>query len=219
MVKILTLLQEKFLNAFFALEVSKEFFLTGGTALAEYYLRHRYSEDLDLFTVSEEAFRTIDNHIPELLRSLQLQIVSHRRIGDFAGYILQEAATAERLKIDLVRDINVQFGSKKKIGVVIIDNLENIAANKIGAILSRTEVKDFVDFYFLIQGNHTTLDKAIEMGKEKDLGVEKFILAGLFRQADNFKVLPRMIKPLTLDTLRKFYETLSNQLLDQIKPS
>lgn len=219
MPKILTSLQEKFLHAFFQLEVSKEFFLTGGTALAEYHLQHRYSEDLDLFTVSEEAFRTIDNHIPELLRSLQLQVVSHRRIGDFSGYILQGANTAERLKIDLVRDINVQFGTQKKVGAVIIDNLENIAANKIGAILGRTEVKDFVDLYFLIQEKHTTLEKAIVMGKEKDLGVEKFILAGLFRQADDFKMLPRMIKPLTLEILSQFYEDLSNQLLDQIKPS
>ncbi len=218
MVKILTPLQEKFLNAFFRLEISKEFFLTGGTALAEYHLQHRYSEDLDLFTVSEEAFRTIDNHIPELLRSLKLQIISHRRIGDFSGYILQDETSLERLKVDLVRDINVQFGAKKKVGVVIIDNLENIAANKIGAILSRTEVKDFVDLYFLIQGNYTTLEKAIETGKEKDLGVEKLILAGLFRQADNFTLLPQMIKPLTLETLRSFYESLSNQLLDQIKP-
>jgi predicted nucleotidyltransferase component of viral defense system len=218
MPKILTPLQEKFLHVFFQLEVSKEFFLTGETALSEYHLQHRYSEDMDLFTISEEAFRTIDNHIPELLRSLQLQVVNHRRIGDFSGYILQGANTDERLKVDLVRDIGVQFGTKKKVGAVIIDNLENIAANKIGAILGRTEVKDFVDIYFLIQEKHATLEKAIVMGKEKDLGVEKFILAGLFRQADDFKVLPRMIKPLTLETLSRFYEDLSNQLLDQIKP-
>lgn len=30
------------------------FYLTGGTALAEYYLRHRLSEDLDFFSEKEE---------------------------------------------------------------------------------------------------------------------------------------------------------------------
>lgn len=28
----------------------KDFYLTGGTALAEYYFRHRISDDLDFFT-------------------------------------------------------------------------------------------------------------------------------------------------------------------------
>ena len=31
----------------------KHFYLTGGTALAEYYLQHRLSEDLDFFSEGE----------------------------------------------------------------------------------------------------------------------------------------------------------------------
>ena len=218
MFKVLTPFQAKFLDVFFRQEESNEFFLTGGTALAEYYLAHRYSDDLDLFTTSNEALRSMDNRMSEVVRSLHLQIVNHRRIGDFSGYILQDLNTSEHLKIDLVRDIEVQFGTKREIGTYTIDSIENISSNKVCTILSRTEVKDFVDLYFLIKENYITLDKAIEMGKEKDLGLEKFILAGLFRQADHFETLPRMIKPLALETLRNFYRNLSNQILDQIKP-
>ena len=205
MSKVLTPFQVKFLDIFFRQEESNEFFLTGGTALAEYYLTHRYSDDLDLFTTSKEALISMDNRMPEVVRSLHLQIVNHRRIGDFSGYILQDLNTSEGLKIDLVKDIEVQFGTKRKIGTYTIDSIENISSNKVCTILSRTEVKDFVDLYFLIKENYITLDKAIEMGKEKDLGLEKFILAGLFRQADHFETLPRMIKPLALETLRNFY--------------
>ncbi len=218
MSKVLTPFQAKFLDIFFRQEESNEFFLTGGTALAEYYLTHRYSDDLDLFTTSKEALISMDNRMPAVVRSLHLQIVNHRRIGDFSGYILQDLNTSEGLKIDLVRDIEVQFGTKRKIGTYTIDSIENISSNKICTILSRTEVKDFVDLYFLIKENYITLDKAIEMGKEKDLGLEEFIMAGLFRQADHFETLPRMIKPLALETLRNFYQNLSNQILDQIKP-
>jgi len=31
-------------------KLNKYFFLTGGSALARYYLKHRYSDDLDFFT-------------------------------------------------------------------------------------------------------------------------------------------------------------------------
>jgi len=36
-------------------EITKRFYLTGGTALAEFYLKHRLSEDIDLFTEEEEV--------------------------------------------------------------------------------------------------------------------------------------------------------------------
>ena len=36
-------------------EITKRFYLTGGTALSEFYLKHRLSEDIDLFTEENEV--------------------------------------------------------------------------------------------------------------------------------------------------------------------
>ena len=36
-------------------QITERFYLTGGTALAEFYLKHRLSEDIDLFTEEEEV--------------------------------------------------------------------------------------------------------------------------------------------------------------------
>lgn len=36
-------------------QLTKRFYLTGGTALAEFYLQHRLSEDIDLFCEKEEV--------------------------------------------------------------------------------------------------------------------------------------------------------------------
>ena len=47
---ILTALQKTFLAAFSALPDQDQFHLTGGTALAEFYLGHRLSSALDFFT-------------------------------------------------------------------------------------------------------------------------------------------------------------------------
>ncbi|MBI5470873.1 MAG: nucleotidyl transferase AbiEii/AbiGii toxin family protein [Ignavibacteriae bacterium] len=40
--------------------VAKDFFLTGGTALSVFYLHHRRSNDLDLFTLRETSLDDID---------------------------------------------------------------------------------------------------------------------------------------------------------------
>ena len=52
--KGLTPFQEEVLRAFFDRE--KGFFLTGGGALVGYLLRHRFTDDLDLFTLSQDSF-------------------------------------------------------------------------------------------------------------------------------------------------------------------
>jgi hypothetical protein len=41
-------------------EICRNFYLTGGTALAEYYLQHRLSEDLDFFSEKEFDIQAIN---------------------------------------------------------------------------------------------------------------------------------------------------------------
>ncbi len=58
--KILTELQEKILQIIGAHQkVASSFYLSGGTALAGFYLFHRYSEDLDFFSENEFAAQGI----------------------------------------------------------------------------------------------------------------------------------------------------------------
>jgi predicted nucleotidyltransferase component of viral defense system len=48
--KILSSVQQKLLKVFSEdKRISEKFYLTGGTALAGFYLGHRYSDDLDFF--------------------------------------------------------------------------------------------------------------------------------------------------------------------------
>jgi hypothetical protein len=49
----LTPLQKEFIEILASLPDKDEFYLAGGTALAEYYLGHRLSFDLDFFTYSD----------------------------------------------------------------------------------------------------------------------------------------------------------------------
>ena len=55
MLKTVLSLRQKLLLRLFSSDphIQKNFYLSGGTALAEYYLHHRYSEDLDFFTEKE----------------------------------------------------------------------------------------------------------------------------------------------------------------------
>ena len=43
------------------MKLDDTFYLTGGTALGRHYLKHRYSDDLDLFVNRENNFKQLAN--------------------------------------------------------------------------------------------------------------------------------------------------------------
>ena len=48
----------------------KKFYLTGGTALAAFYLYHRYSEDIDFFSEEEVDLLPIDAFLKNIKNKL-----------------------------------------------------------------------------------------------------------------------------------------------------
>jgi predicted nucleotidyltransferase component of viral defense system len=148
---ILTPLQTALLDEFFSTSVGQSFFLTGGTALAAYYLHHRLSKDIDLFTTSDEAFAQVQGAIEYIAPRLDCRVNRRAASPWFQQFFLERDDI--RLQVDTVRDADIQFGEHKHFGKVIVDALENIGANKITAIFGRTESKDFVDLYFLFSNN------------------------------------------------------------------
>lgn len=195
----LSALQAEFLNRFFATETGQLFFLTGGTALAAFHLYHRQSVDLDLFTLEDLALREVDILIPQLAADLHCQMGPARRSEHFRQYFLAPEQ-GEPLKLDLVREFGPQYGEHLKVGNVIVDSIENIGANKLTAILGRTEPKDFVDLYFILQAGYHFPDLLVKAQK-KDLGLQPFYMAGTLLQVHNFRHLPVTTPPLALDEL------------------
>lgn len=175
----LTPLQASVLEHFFATEAGEPFFLTGGTALAAFHLHHRVSVDLDLFTLDDLALREVDVVIPQLAADMGCRLGSMRRTEHYREVFL-EPETGDPLKIDLVRDFGPQYGKRLRIDRVIVDSIENIGVNKITAILGRTEPKDFVDLYFILQAGYD-FDDLLAKAQTKDLGLHPFYLAGSLR--------------------------------------
>lgn len=212
---ILTPLQVALLDEFFTTSAGQSFYLTGGTALAEYYLHHRLSKDLDLFTINDEAFTIARESMDAVASQLGCVLVRRASSKWFQQFFFEQGEI--RLQVDLVRDADLQFGEHVRFGNVIVDAIENIGANKINAIFGRTETKDFIDLYFLLEkGLHfATL---LRLAKEKDRGMTEFFLAGMMRQVTTLKDMPPMLVPIDFETLEKFYLELARQLVIDAKP-
>jgi len=138
--------QNEILNQISEINLIRDnFFLTGGTALSVFYLHHRTSEDLDFFSYYFQELNLID----ETLRRVFSQDISLLQSSStFFSYLLKG------VKIDFVYEPLTSHGKRSSVllslgGTIYIDLLDEIASNKLCAIVSRFEVKDLIDLYFI----------------------------------------------------------------------
>lgn len=193
--------------------ISKHFYLTGGTALSAFYLSHRFSDDLDFFT-HDQSLENIPKIFASFCESLELSCKTVDVSPTFQRFLVEKL-----LKIDFVRDVPFRVGTPLLTDEgIFIDTLANIATNKITAILGRLDPKDYVDLYFILNEAGFKLDSLFEGAKKKDAGFELFTWASLLGDVETFQVLPRMIKPLRLDQLKRFFLALRKKLVLSLKP-
>lgn len=214
---VLTPLQDAFLHIFFQQPIGNQFFLTGGTALAEFYLHHRYSEDIDLFTLEEPAFLDVSSSLPAIALSLHAEFEERFSTVSYRQVFIRAPNQAE-LKIDVIREVGPQFGEHQRLGGVIVDSSLNIAVNKVTAIYGRAAAKDYVDLYFLLRQGFD-FDELVRLAKEKDPGLTEFYLAGMLHQIHQVETLPRMIEPVTIEELRAYFGPLAEKIMERVKPT
>ena len=125
--------------------------LTGDTALAAYYLQHRFSEDLDFFATAQEALTGVTTIISAIAHQLDDSVEFTRTFPTFVECFITGPSSGERVKIDFAFDtpfrlqpteMDPQYG-------IQVDNVTDIACNKLSALFDRSEPKDFVDVYFI----------------------------------------------------------------------
>jgi hypothetical protein len=205
---ILSALQWEFLSFFF--HGAPPFFLTGGTALSAFYLQHRYSEDLDLFTLDSDAFDRVSLYVADTATKLKASIASLQTAPQFHRYKLSRQE--ESVIVDFVREVVPQISEvKNRFEGIVVDTLEEITANKICTVISRAEIKDYIDLYFLGLTGYP-LENYIELAQQKDAGVSQAMLAYLLSEFRLTKVPGFMIAPVSVEEIQEYFQSLARKL-------
>jgi hypothetical protein len=214
--EILTPFQKRILTAIGHSDLAPSFYLTGGTALAMYHLQHRYSEDLDFFADAREAMTGVTTIASEIARYLDAQIEFTRTFPTFVETFLTSQAS-ERVKIDFAFDtpLRLQPTTTDPAYGIRLDNITDMASNKLAALFGRSESKDFVDVYFICQ-ELMPFAALYEQANQKHVGMTHYWLALAMRNVMKVQFLPRMIKPLQISTLQAFFLGLADDLMAQI---
>lgn len=161
-------LQDKVLNLLAGLPV--RFYLTGGTVLSRVYLKHRFSDDLDLFLNNDAAFKEQTKRVIEALEKNKITYDFASQTQNFVRIFVEDLGAI--LKIDFVNDVSFHLNGFNKTKLFVrTDNPLNILSNKICA-LSRLDPKDVLDIIFICYTFSFNWEEIISHAHKKDVWVE-----------------------------------------------
>jgi predicted nucleotidyltransferase component of viral defense system len=195
--------------------VAENFYLSGGTALAEYYLHHRFSEDLDFFSFEEIPPMAIQIVYKKLKKKLMIKHVDFQQSFNRNLYFIH--FDNEVVKTEFTYYPFMQLEESKIFNKLRVDSLLDIAVNKVFTIYQNPRSRDFIDLYLIIQPNKWTFTELRKKARMKfDTHIDPLQMAKqLFRVKDVLDY-PRMLTKLSENDWQTFWLAEAEKLKKEV---
>ena len=184
--------------------ICQTFYLTGGTALAEYYLQHRLSEDLDFFSEREFDIQAINVFFAKNKNLLEVKQVDIQQ--SFNRNLIFIYLKNDVIKTEFTYFPFPRIERKIKRNKLFVDSLEDIAVNKLFTIYQKPRSRDFIDLYLIIKKTGWEISDLIKKARIKfDWHIDYLQLGSQFILAERVKDYPRMILKLKDKEWQNFF--------------
>ncbi|OGV96457.1 hypothetical protein A2W24_00635 [Microgenomates group bacterium RBG_16_45_19] len=215
---ILSRFQQQALAYFKKTSLVKHFYLAGGTALAEYYLHHRKSEDLDFFTQEELSIKILRDFSTQLQTLMPMDKVEYQHGFGLYSFFFSPKGEVAQYKIDFGQYPFGPIEPLRLIDKLHIESLYDIAVDKAHTISVRPRLRDFIDLYSILDREKTwKFEALIQKSQEKfEIVVDPFQLGENLLQVNQLIDMPIMLKPVNLKAVRTFFLFQAKQLQKRI---
>lgn len=215
---LLTKVQLETIKAFRGLPDAERFYLTGGTALGEFYLGHRRSFDLDLFTTEQSLIVPFSRIGEERFSQQGFSVRIIRRLESFAE--LELGWEDEKVRVQFAFDSPYRFAPPVKTPLVSVNDFQDLVVDKLLAFFGRAEPRDAVDLYFILKSEDFW--ELTELAAKKDLGFDLYWLALALEKVRDFPDEPErwpveMLQPLSSLKLKECFHKLALEIMDRLK--
>lgn len=215
--EILTDRQKRFLDI-----VSKEpylcrnYYFTGGTTLAAFYLHHRLSEDIDLFSEQEVHLLTVRAFIKKAQKVMGAGAIDYRQfLGLHSFQLLFSKDGALKIDFNYYPFPRIEKGMKYK--NITVDSMLDIAVNKVHTIAMKPRARDFIDLFFLVEKEKYNIHDLLMKAKAKfDWHIDAIQLGSRLFQASDMTDYPRMLKPIEHRIWKEFFVHEARKLKKEI---
>lgn len=198
---ILNPFQKEVLLEFKKTSLASKFYLSGGTALAQYYLKHRYSEDLDFFTKEELDFEELKKFINFIAKKTRVRKIEIQKgFGLYAFFL-------DNNKIDFGQYPFEPVIKLKKFEGILVESMYDIALNKAHTIAFRPRMRDFIDIYFILEKEKDwNFRDLLERSFEKfEMRADALQVGENLMMVETLVDVPVMISKIDLKKLKDFF--------------
>lgn len=182
------------------------YYFTGGTALAEFYLKHRFSEDLDFFTEKQEVNTIHVTRFFETKKSfLGLEKIDTRKVLGLYSLFLHFQDQSV-LKVDFSYYPFPRIERGIKLGKLEVNSIYDIAVDKVHTVALNPRARDFIDLFFIIgERGYNFKDLLINAKAKFDWDITAIELGTRLLEAAKQTDYPRMVKEIDHKEWRDFF--------------
>lgn len=214
---VLTPFQQKFLDLLADdAYITKHFYFTGGTALSEFYLKHRLSEDFDLFSEKEVYFPAVTAFLTKIQSKIGTLKREHRPFMGLHSFMLH-LKDGTKFKIDFNYYPHPRINIGKKYQKLNIDSLYDIAVNKVHTLFMNPRARDYIDLYFILKKTDFTWKQLISDAKAKfDWHIDQLLLGSQLKKVTVLIDSPKMLVSFNRGEMEQFFINLAKDLEKEI---
>lgn len=216
---LLTRAQQEILKTFQLLPDAHHFYLTGGTALAEFYLGHRRSFDLALFTTEQGIIipfsRALEQHFAQ---RFMVRVI--RRLESFAEFELEWQG--EIVRVQFAYDSPYRFAPPHETPLGRVNDFQDLVVDKLLAFFGRAEPRDAIDLFAILETEDFW--ELTELAMKKDPGFDLYWLSQALQKTRDFPdELERwpveLVHPLDAKQLKKRFQELALEIMARLQRS
>jgi hypothetical protein len=190
------------------------FALAGSGAIREHGIIDRPTQDIDLFTSDLDAshFDTAVGSVVDELRSTGHMVDELRRAEQFARL---HVTTAEGRFVEIDMGVDSREGDPVTLSVGPVLSLDDAVGNKVSALYSRAEARDYLDVDSIRASGKFTDAELIAAARDRDLGFEVPMFTTQLDGAQRLRpeqVARYGVEPAQLDAIKERFGTWAAEL-------
>lgn len=196
--------------------ITDNFYLTGGTTLSEFYFKHRLSEDLDLFSEKDYDSKKIIIWVKKTAADLKIQKLEQQKLtGQEVFYLYFDKG--KFVKVDFSYFPFPHLGEFTIYKNLKISSIEDIAVNKIQAIITRKRSRDYLDLYLCskhLKWTPKDMQKSYRLKFDTYISYEQ--LATSFTNIVDSNDLPKFLGNTPWSEVKKYFLSQATSLKNMI---
>lgn len=184
--------------------IASKYYLSGGTALCQFYIPYRLSEDLDFFSLDEIDVEEIISFLKKYKN--EIGYLSYEYNTSFNRNLFFLKYANKTLKLEFTYYPFTQINKPICKDGIAIDSVEDIAINKFFTIYQKPRARDFMDLYMICKKYNYSISELISKARAKfDTHIDIVKLGSQFIKVKEVKDFPNLIDDLDKSLWKNYF--------------